>query len=285
MFLSCPECGASYKLDELALGPQGRRVRCTNCRHVWRAMPPQPEPAKPYNDGAPFGGDKFATDKPISDNDMSISFDGDKTAEDFAFDPDAYVDPAGPSPEERASFAQHMGDIPDVVKPIEMDNTVAPYMPDDQPHYQVMGGLSANALGATMFLLPLLITIGLMVVFRAPLARHLPGLVPVYTAFSVPVAAPGEGLRLSALVAERQVDADKKTLKVSAQIANTLPQARPYPALVATLYGPYGAVLKTWDLPAPKGKMLASGEDAPIKIEFKDTPDAGAKIQLKVQEP
>lgn len=269
MFLSCPECGATYKLDELQLGPAGRRVRCTSCYNVWRAMPPEAEPPPPRNDGDPFGS-KFSNDRPIAEEDMEISFDGDADA---GFAPDEAATP-------EATLATDMPqDIPDVVKPVD----AGAELPDDRLAYQPMG-MSAQAAGLAMFLLPLLLTVALLAAFKAPLARNFPALATVYEGIGMHVAVPGEGLRLSALVAERKIDEDGKTLSLSAQLANSSAESRPYPALTATLYGPYGALLKTWDLPAPAGRTLASGEDAPIKVEFPESPDAGAKIILKVQE-
>lgn len=40
MILSCPECGTQYTLKESQLGPRGRTVRCTTCRHTWHAEVP-----------------------------------------------------------------------------------------------------------------------------------------------------------------------------------------------------------------------------------------------------
>lgn len=40
MILSCPECGTQYTLKESQLGPRGRTVRCTSCRHTWHAEIP-----------------------------------------------------------------------------------------------------------------------------------------------------------------------------------------------------------------------------------------------------
>ncbi len=39
MIITCPSCSTRYKLDSAQFGPEGRRVRCTNCAHVWTQMP------------------------------------------------------------------------------------------------------------------------------------------------------------------------------------------------------------------------------------------------------
>lgn len=44
MILTCPECGARFKVPANALGAEGRSVRCTKCRHVWFQMAQIPNP-------------------------------------------------------------------------------------------------------------------------------------------------------------------------------------------------------------------------------------------------
>jgi predicted Zn finger-like uncharacterized protein len=50
MQVTCPNCGARYAVDPLAIGPSGRTVQCMRCNHRWRerqvaaAAPPPPIP-------------------------------------------------------------------------------------------------------------------------------------------------------------------------------------------------------------------------------------------------
>lgn len=39
MILCCPACQTQFKVDSAQLGPDGRKVRCTKCSHVWRVGP------------------------------------------------------------------------------------------------------------------------------------------------------------------------------------------------------------------------------------------------------
>ncbi len=49
MQIACPNCNARYLAPDAQIGPNGRKVRCARCAHVWRVEPPpleeQPSPS------------------------------------------------------------------------------------------------------------------------------------------------------------------------------------------------------------------------------------------------
>ena len=44
MLIVCPSCATPYMIDQAALGPAGRTVRCARCRTSWFAGGPEPMP-------------------------------------------------------------------------------------------------------------------------------------------------------------------------------------------------------------------------------------------------
>jgi len=68
MIISCSSCQAKFRVDESRIGPDGKKVRCSKCGHVWRAMPEArpvlsveqptpvlPPPGEPVLDTPPIG--------------------------------------------------------------------------------------------------------------------------------------------------------------------------------------------------------------------------------------
>lgn len=66
MILECPNCDTQYEIP-VELPPEGRKVRCVSCEHIWQAMPPE-ESAEPDSaveqEAALTADDDFAAPAP-----------------------------------------------------------------------------------------------------------------------------------------------------------------------------------------------------------------------------
>jgi predicted Zn finger-like uncharacterized protein len=50
MILTCPNCGTQYVVKDGAIPPQGRQVRCANCKHSWHQDPETAEASAEADD-------------------------------------------------------------------------------------------------------------------------------------------------------------------------------------------------------------------------------------------
>ena len=52
MIIQCPACATQYEVPGSAIGPEGRKVRCANCRHGWVVGSPNEQDTAPEEDVA-----------------------------------------------------------------------------------------------------------------------------------------------------------------------------------------------------------------------------------------
>jgi predicted Zn finger-like uncharacterized protein len=46
MIVTCPACATRYSVEPSSIAPDGRKVRCTRCGHIWLQLPPADMPKR-----------------------------------------------------------------------------------------------------------------------------------------------------------------------------------------------------------------------------------------------
>lgn len=256
MIVTCPECKTQYRLDPALLGAEGRLVACSACRHTWHQKHVEEKNIEQVLQ------DANAAEEPQAALPAAASFDT--------------------VLKETAAGIAPASTIPDAVKPLAGGFMTQP-PPAPGPVYRVMS-MGAAQFGGLVFLACCFVTLIALFVARGPVLRAWPAAALLYKSMGFDVKAPGEGFRLSSLVAENRVDKAGRTLAIEAQLTNLTQEPMDYPALRVILSSPYGAPLKEWVLDNEKAPPLASGESMTIKSELKDPPEGGTDIDIKVIE-
>lgn len=254
MFVTCSECETMYKVEERLLGQQGRKVRCTECDHMWHQEAPPAEEEAPQ-----------PTEKPdwMDDDEENDELDFRTAVKGQYFNEDEI-------------------DIPQAVKPAPETEPVPAEFEIPVMDYRPLG-MAAGQFGAFVFLLLSFVTLSGLFLLKKPVVSHYPAMAHFYQTIGFDLKAPGEGFALSDMTAQSLQGAKgKRVLTIGARLANISDEKMDYPSLQARLKGAYGGVLKTWDFQPEKGLALASGESVPVDLTFKDAPADGKTVELRV---
>ncbi|MDT8424123.1 MAG: DUF3426 domain-containing protein [Desulfuromonadales bacterium] len=94
MIIECPECQARFKLADEKIKPEGTKVRCSKCKHVFTVNASAPAPAPTPSPAPPEPVPVQSSDD--GDDDSSLAFDADTgdhaPPDDFAVDTDTSAD-------------------------------------------------------------------------------------------------------------------------------------------------------------------------------------------------
>jgi predicted Zn finger-like uncharacterized protein len=112
MLIVCPSCAKPYELDPVAIGMDGRSVRCIRCKNVWFAAPPAEVPVLRVPEPA-LKAAQQTVDSPAAANDEAVAAFRDAlggkartpTSEMRSPEPAPAANGEGPAAEGRASAA------------------------------------------------------------------------------------------------------------------------------------------------------------------------------------
>lgn len=100
MQVICPNCGARYAVDPLAIGPVGRIVQCARCSHRWlqtvaAAKANEPKEPRPEPEKAPEAASVSSFSARPADPEPESQSEG-RTAPSFSLGPAKTTEPAEP---------------------------------------------------------------------------------------------------------------------------------------------------------------------------------------------
>lgn len=275
MNLTCPNCGARFKIRDDALGTKGRKVKCGKCEHRWHAMPesiaapaaasaPAAAPADPTEDFAP----PPPPPPPVADPTESPPPPPPPAArtaevEDEAVEDADQAEEAEDDYEEQGITAAMRADPP----PIPPESS---FEPREAP---------AESRGGTMrywVLLLILIVGGASAAFiwRDAVVHQFPAANKVFMMAGFPANTLGYGLKIYEPKTYLDVEGSKRLLGVTGEIMNETGKIIEVPLLKAILIDSKGEGLKSWTFDAKEPRILP-GEKVSYETST-DNPPGGA---------
>ncbi|MBI3441234.1 MAG: zinc-ribbon domain-containing protein [Proteobacteria bacterium] len=256
MILTCPQCQSQYNLDPDKLGVSGRVVRCVSCSHTWFQTA---EPTKTASATEQAPQQLAPTKKSMAaEPTATVGAMGGKDAEIF----DAILSKLG----------IHVSPAPSPSTRQEISPTVITHNPL---------GVNANAFGALTFFLCSSVTLLVVFLGQKPIVSHWPQTTLLYKTLGFHPKLPGEGLRISEVVAEHRANQDKTVLVVEGKITNMNERTVAYPPLHVVLKNDQLHPIKEWEIRAESAK-LTSGETMPVVLQLKGAPPEGSIVEMHV---
>ncbi len=262
MNLTCPNCGARFKIKDDALGTKGRKVKCGKCDHRWHAMPegaaaapaaaaaarapsapadpteapPPPPPPPPVADST-----EAPPPPPPPIPQATAAADDDYDDEDD-YDDDDYEEGSGVSDAMRA-------DPP----PIPPESS---FVPRDQSA-QARSGRSGGTMKYWVLLALILIgSTSSAFVWRDSVVHFFPAANKVFMMVGFPANTLGYGLKIFEPKTFLDVKDKKRILGVTGQIMNETGKIIEVPLLKAVLIDSKGGDISSWTFEAKEPRIL-----------------------------
>jgi predicted Zn finger-like uncharacterized protein len=269
MNLTCPSCGATFRVESAQLGPAGRRVRCGDCRHTWHQKAPgedqalAPEPELPADPAAEQAAAKAAA-KPFAPSKVDAG----------AVESSESAKSARPDPPAEAVPDVAPGIIPGGPGEAASGERVSRRAFSKPARPRPKQSSVSLALGWAIYGV---VVIGLGSGFyygRAPLVAMVPEMTRLYDLIGLKEKVYELGLELRDLkTVTRQIDGGRVVV-VEGLVINLSDQARQVPQLYASVTDAEGLELDRWTFRAASAS-LPPGATTHFETVAKNTPRGG----------
>jgi predicted Zn finger-like uncharacterized protein len=303
MQIVCPNCKTSYQLADIAIGANGRSVRCVRCRTLWRAMPPAiPVPAADETAAvaafrSELGAEPPALPDPPVDIPTAPPTAPNETPPEPSLD-DLIGVPAGgaSAPAEAAPIALSdipipVDDAPPLVPAADGDGARIPAAEIDNGPPDIESVAARRARTAArkrrnrwrriplpVAIVALIAISGGLLSWRKDVVRYVPQLASFYSAIGMPVNL--RGLAFTDLKIGNEIHDGVPVLVVEGLIVNMVSTPADIPRIRFALRNATGAEVYSWTA-QPSQPVLGAFETLPFRSRLASPPAEGHDIQVR----
>jgi predicted Zn finger-like uncharacterized protein len=304
MLIVCPTCATSYMVDEAALGPAGRTVRCARCKSAWFAGGPKAKP----DAIAGFVDDVIAEAQARDDREASAGrADIPSTGSADDFGEEAHQPMGHPLAEEQDnegaashSFQDHdnlpvevpaeIADAPSLVPPVDH---ALPREPRDAARFSADSGESFMARRARMqqsrkqkrrtskWTALVLVLVGFNVTLigaRHEVVRYVPQTASLFAAIGLPVNL--RGLAFTDVKVGREEAEGVSVLVVEGNIVSSSNKPVEVPRIRFAVRNSTGQEIYAWTA-LPARSILAPQETLPFKSRLASPPADATDVLVR----
>jgi predicted Zn finger-like uncharacterized protein len=277
MLIVCPSCATSYDVELASLHPDGRRVRCVRCRHVWHAEASRADRLMAAADAiAPgqemvFPPESFAANPMESDGEtVGVTIEGeavpvtDDGSPETPFEIQVDAPPISPV------------DLDDGVPPIDVEATQsAEQQPEDIESYAARHGSAGKSrwrwpLSALQSgVMALLIIDAVLVGWRDEFVRMMPQTASFYSMLDLNVNL--RGLAFDGVATSTEQHEGVPILVVEGNIVNDSHKFADIPRLKFAVRNASGQEVYSWSAVAPRSS-LPPGESVSFRSRLASPP-------------
>ena len=250
MQLTCPSCDSRFVVDAEHIGSAGRKVRCGQCSHQWRALPGDSD-----DSGQAVEAKADKDSKAKADKDSKAKADKGSEAE---ADGGSEAEADGGS---EAEAGPGSGSEADPKAQLAAFDEARRRSRSERKPKAAEAKLPAGAVGWVIFAAVVTGLAAAAVFARQQLVAWAPGAANIYALVGLPVEMPpsARALSLSDVTLDRRLVDGQQTLVIVGAIVNATEEDQPVPPLVAKLIDPEGVEIERWTFEAEVDMLPARG--------------------------